>query len=72
MNPNKLITISLIAIVILFGLFVWMQSPAPQTRSQFVPMDWIEQRHTFHGIESSVCDDRGECWFLRDGEKCNL
>jgi hypothetical protein len=36
MNPNKLITVFLIAVVILFGLFVWIQSPAPQTRSQIV------------------------------------
>jgi hypothetical protein len=73
MNSDKLITLFLLAVLMLFALYIWMQSPTPQTHSRIVvPMGWIKQRHAVHGIESSVYNDQGECYFLRNGKKCNL
>jgi hypothetical protein len=73
MSLDKFITLFLLAVLMLFALYIWIQSPAPQTQSRIVaPMGWIKQRHAVHGIESSVCNDRGECWFWRNGVKCPL
>jgi hypothetical protein len=72
MNPGKLITIFLIAVMLLFAFLVWWQKITPVVFETVRSEEWTTERNEFHGTGISICNDKGECWFWRNGVKCKL
>lgn len=76
MSSEESINLFLAAVLLLAALFIGVKTFAPDPqipRKTVTLMDaWIERRLAFHGVECAICNEQGECWFLRDGKKCKL